>query len=447
MLELKSAKELHGTIALPPNPDLLPLVASVALALRCPCTVEALPDTPLTALWCRSLASHVRIDRQGETVLLQPLDPAGAPLHLPYDRLHYRDFVVFCLLSAGYTMRFEALPPQRSAWWSQLSARLRCRLEVLSADGICDLRLVPEVDADVPGSGITLDEFHPFVAFALATRRRAVFDVDYQVATPLRHLLPAFGCELAVRAQAERPNDPIARRILRMKGKNVTSGTPGFTVTADFSAVTPTQARITLPGDDVLGSLYMAAKSIVQRGNLVMENVPLESWNTAMLQYVRRAGCAPALQETGTTSFGKVGNVQLQRFEPGGRKVECMPAWQYARHLPAMVALAIFTTEGKSVLRRMDDLRRDEPDGVAQLITVLGLIGAHHGEMPDGLVLRGASQYDGFDLTQAMPAHVAGACAMVGLKCMGRTTIEDTLLGERWPDFGSQLASRCEFRT
>jgi hypothetical protein len=446
MLELNSAKELRGTITLPPNPDLLPLVASVALALQCPCVVEALPDTPLTALWCRTLASHIRIERQGEALLIEPHDPAGAALCLPYDRLHYRDFVVFCLLAAGCTLRFEALPPQRSAWWSHLSTRLRCRLEVLSADGSCDLRLIPEVDAGVPETGVAPDEFHSFVAFALATRRRAVFDVDYQVASPLRHLLPAFGCELAIRATTERPNDPIARRILRMKGRNVTAGTVGFIVTADFSAFTPTQARISLPGDDVLGSLYMAAKSIVQRGNLMMENVPLESWNTAMLQYVRRAGCAPALQETATTSFGKVGNVQLQRFEPNGRKVECMPAWQYTRHLPAMVALAIFT-EGESVLRRMDDLRRDEPDGVAQLIAVLGLIGAHHGEMPDGLVLRGASQYDGFDLTQAMPAHIAGACAMVGLKCMGRTTIEDSMLGERWPDFGSELLSRCEFRT
>jgi hypothetical protein len=66
--------------------------------------------------------------------------------------------------------------------------------------------------------------------------------------------------------------------------------------------------------------------------------------------------------------------------------------------------------------------------------------------MPDGIVVEGARQFDGFDLKTPLPATIAGAFAVAGLKCRGTTTIADDLLIWQWPDFHGMLASITEFK-
>ena len=88
----------------------------------------------------------------------------------------------------------------------------------------------------------------------------------------------------------------------------------------------------------------------------------------------------------------------------------------------------------------------DEPDGIAQLISCVNLLGARCGEMPDGIVIDGDRQFDGFDIAEQMPAPVAAAFAVAGLRCMGKTTVNDGAILRRWPRFEEMLKSVCEFR-
>jgi len=444
MLSISPTREVHGSVALPPNPDYFVLAGATALAAGTPCSIEPVEDTPLVRLWCERLAEVLTIERETTRLRLTPRADAGsAVLRLPYERLPLRDFVVFAALAAGRTVRFESLPPQRLSYWTALASQLQCGLAATPGGDGVDLRLDLRSESSVPQVGVSADSLHAALGFALGARRSVALELDFPVATPLRNLLPAFGWELGVRALSERASDPIARRILRMKGKLVTTAAGTFALNADFSTPPAALAQVSLPGDHVLAAVLMAAKSIVQRGNLVIENMPLEPWAGAMLQFLRRAGCAPGLQVTRRTSFGQTGMVTLQRFEPGARKVECLPAWQFSGQLASMVAVSLFTEE-ESVFRRLDDLRRDDPDGVAQLLSVLSLLGAHHGELPDGLVVKGAAQYDGFDCPQSLPADLAGACVAMALRCIGRSTIDDTRLLERWPGFDTLIASLCQ---
>jgi 5-enolpyruvylshikimate-3-phosphate synthase len=91
-------------------------------------------------------------------------------------------------------------------------------------------------------------------------------------------------------------------------------------------------------------------------------------------------------------------------------------------------------------------LRIDEPDGIQQLNSCIASVGARYGEMPDGIVVEGAKEFDGFDIKTVLPAPLAGACAIAALKCRGKTTIADDALLRRWPGFPAMLSSLVEYK-
>jgi 3-phosphoshikimate 1-carboxyvinyltransferase len=140
-----------------------------------------------------------------------------------------------------------------------------------------------------------------------------------------------------------------------------------------------------------------------------------------------------------------VGTVSLQKLGLAGRKVDCNPLFTFAHQLPAMMVIAAYA-QGQSVFRGLEDLRRDEPDGIEQLLSLAKAAGVRHGEMPDGIVVDGGRQYDGFDLADHVPASLAAAAAAAALHCMGNTTINDESIARRWPRFSEIVLSLCEFR-
>ena len=66
--------------------------------------------------------------------------------------------------------------------------------------------------------------------------------------------------------------------------------------------------------------------------------------------------------------------------------------------------------------------------------------------MPNGIVIEGAKQFDGFDLPGPLPAQVAGAFAVAGLKCIGATSVNDDAINLRWPEFSAMLSSIGDFQ-
>jgi 3-phosphoshikimate 1-carboxyvinyltransferase len=184
----------------------------------------------------------------------------------------------------------------------------------------------------------------------------------------------------------------------------------------------------------------VAAKCLLPKGTFSISNMPLETWATPVLSFIRKMGGKVSVQETHRTSFGSTGILSIQKCDLVGRKVECKPAGNFETHLPAMIILAAFA-KGQSVFRGLEDLRNNEPDGIDFLESCIRTLGARHGEMPDGIVMDGGRDFDGFDLQGVIPAHIAGSLAIAGLKCMGTTTIEDELLLQRWPLFEGMVKS------
>lgn len=448
MLKVSSAKQVQGTLELPPSPDLFALSAVVALTSRTPTAIHPFPATSLGTMWKDAFASQAVVEVGGDTLRMEPrINGEACPLVLPYTVLPYRDLIVFTALGLGKTVEFASVSPKVCEKWRTQAAAAGCELVVERAEEKTVMWLAPDTVMQLSSPRVAVDDVHAVLGLALGLGTKVSFEMNASLSSPIRHLLPAFGYPIEIRSsQQERTNDPIGRRIRRMQAKKKGEAPPPtYTLSADFSTRPTEPTHIELPGDDVLGALLIAAKSLIQRGTLLLENVPLEPWATQTVSLIRRMGCAPGLQETGQSTFGSVGTASLQRFKPSGRKVECRPLYQFWGQLGAMIAIAQFA-DGESVFRGLTDLRAEEPDGIEQVIECFETIGVHHGEMPDGIVLKGSSQYDGFDIDTDLPAGLSGSFAIAGLRCMGTTTIVDTTLSRRWPRFGEMLDMVCEYR-
>jgi len=445
MLELKSAKEVRGTVVLPPDPDLLPMIAATALVSRCPAVIKEFEETPYIAELAQRFTSHMEIAREGDQLTLTPRDDCAEPVELTTQDLYCGDFVLFTLLGAGYRVAFHGLTGDRVQEWTAFAESTHSVLCVEEEGPYTVVGLTLQPETSLPQVSVPQEQLQAVLGLALGMGATVSVTVEYHVSTPIRHLLTLFGYEFDVRG-TERGSSNLARRIQRIARKAHQTLPVLLTIEADFSTRPRDTVEVQLPGDQSLAATYIAAKALVQRGNLVIDNVCLESWANPIIQVLRRMGCSPALQASRQSSFGQVGMVQLQRFERAGRRVDCVPLSQYRRQLPAMVAVALFS-QGESVFRNLAPLRHDTPDTLQMLLSFLRTIGAHHGEMPDGFVLRGASQYDGFDIADPLPGYMAAAWAVAALKCMGTSSIEDTALTQRWPEFAQTLTSLCQTRT
>ncbi len=447
MLEIRPAKEIQGTVRLPPSGDLFFVAIVMAMAAKTAAHISPVRDIPLVPWWEKALVGHVLFSCDAERCSVTPVDEPNAPvIALSYEELPYRDFVVFTLLGRGKTLLLDPLPKARLDRWSKYAADLGCGIRAGEINGKPSISLEGGENFRVRETVKSIEEVHPIVGLGLGLGKQVSLVTDTVFTSPVRQALSAFGYSLSVTNNLhDKIEDPLVRRMRFLQIGKKSDEPLQFTVAADFSKRQDITPDIRVPGDDVLCAIVAVAKCLVPKGSLIIENAGLESWSTTTLSLFRKMGGVVATQESENTSFGSCGTVTLTKFGHCGRKVECRPLFQYASQLPAMVVLAAFGA-GQSVFRGLSDLRNDEPDGISQIISCVKLLGARHGEMPDGLVVDGGRQFDGFDLPDHVPAQVAASLAVAGLRCMGKTAINDESIIRRWPRFGELLNSICEYR-
>lgn len=452
MLTIKPAKNLHGKCILPPSPDLLLLTAVIALARKQHTSVTPVIDnTALIDRWRRLFNGHLTIATSDDVITFTPAEDDPA-VRISFDSpvLPWRDIIVFALLGAGKTVVFRSITGERIATWQKQAKRFG---GTITAEPWEDHQCLTMTEFTFSGSEdttISETDLHALLGTLLGAGKSQKFIVNYPVSSPLRSVAALFNYTLEVKSMQVIERDEIARRLRMMQQKRGrgSRGSQQFSVNADFSLPSDdekTAATITLPGDELLGTVFTAAKCLFPKGAFTIGNILLESWATPHLAFIRKMGCKISVQETGRTSYGSVGILHIQTVGLSGRKVECMPAFQYVPYLPSMVVIAAFA-EGESVFRELSDLRCDDPDGIDQLEKCIRALGIHHGEMPDGIVLKGGRDFDGFDLPEPLPAQTAAAFAIAALRCIGTTTINDELLLLRNPNFHDLLQTYGEFR-
>ncbi|MDD5674264.1 MAG: hypothetical protein PHC61_08880 [Chitinivibrionales bacterium] len=450
MLEIDSVHEIAGTISLPPSPELFALTAMLAYISGRTFVVEPYPELAACGEFIPLLQTCCDFKNQDRRCLISArAADVASPLPFPRAETPYSDYSAGMLLGRGHVLTMSSPAGTMLDVW-----KIRCKsagfaLQVETAPLQTLVRLEKSEGAAFPSTVIDANDIHLLLGLFHGRSRAISMRTDNPWISPLRPILALMGYPLTSQSNTPRPpTDPIARRMLNWQqaAKKISDVNPGFTVSVDFSAPLPPEPlAVSLPGDEILGALFIGAKSLIQRGNLVIENMAAESWALQTLQFVRKMGCKIGEQVTGVTSFGQIGSLQLQRFEIQGRKADCLPLFQFREQLPVMVMIAAYGA-GQSLFKQLELLQGELPGGIAQIHACLDIVGVRHGEMPDGIVIDGAKRYDGFDLPQPLPAFLAGAAAVAALKCTGKSTINDESILARWPNFKEMLAKVCKAR-
>jgi 5-enolpyruvylshikimate-3-phosphate synthase len=437
---------MKGTISLPPSSDCFFLSMIISLGSKIPAKISPIRDMPIISWWEKAFSGHILFKTTDDTVTIEPISQSSN-IVLSYEEIPYRDFSVFLLLGQKKTIVLDPLPKARLEEWNRILNDMGCTLKTINTENNKTAIYLDNTDNfRIKDTVKSIDDVHAILGIALSLKKKVTIATESMFFSPLRHVLPSFGYEINVNTNLKNKNeDPLIRRMRFLQTGKKSDGNLIYYIEADFTNSKASYSEITLCGDDTLGAIFTAAKTIVHKGSLIIENVPLESWGMATLNFFRKMGGIIATQETHKTTFGSCGIVTLEKFGHFGKKIECSPVFLYSSQLPAMVVLSCFAS-GQSVFRGLSDLRKDEPDGLEQIIFCLKKIGARCGEMPDGIVIDGQKQYDGFDLPEPLPANLAASFAVAGLKCMGQTNINDSSILRHWPRFEEILKSSCIFR-
>jgi len=475
MITLRPAKSIQGSITLPVSPDLLFMAALGACAAQRPISVSGVGESPVTAEIIRTLRQgHADVQFDGGVLRVTPnTDKNDRPLllTLPESLLPYRAIYIFMGLGMGKTVTAaaESLPQKQIADFIAAAKRIGITAETAEYEQTAGLKAAYFDSGIIGGANISdEDDCAALLAFLFGRGEKLSFTItDFHLLTPLRQMAHAFGFAINAKSLNTQNTDTedaqMARRMkfLQNKQRAASAQAPGIAYTVDVDCRKQGNndvntdvdtgenincLNITVPGDEILAAALLCLKCIAPKGGLTISNAPLESWAAQTLSFIKKMGCQVNVKEEGKTAFGARGSLTVGKSDCYGRKVRCLPHYQYFGQLPAMAVAAAFA-EGKSVFRELQPLRLCEPDGLDLLEQCLRPLGARHGEMPDGIVVEGAKEFDGFDIIEPLPAHIAAAFCMAGLKCRGKTSIADGHILARWPDFEKMLNDICEFRS
>ena len=104
------------------------------------------------------------------------------------------------------------------------------------------------------------------------------------------------------------------------------------------------------------------------------------------------------------------------------------------------VCVAAAFAEGQSVIRGAGFLRERKTDQMSAVVKNLRAMKVKFGELEDGLVIEGASEYDGVEFDSFGDPAVAMAFAVAGTKNLGQSRLHNAeAVDEVWPDFYAQL--------
>ncbi|MBN1983098.1 MAG: hypothetical protein JW795_16310 [Chitinivibrionales bacterium] len=463
--QIPYAKAMSGSCELPGSPDLFLVSLFLSYATGRQTLITGMSHSPLIETYvslftatghlsCEPSETGLLVTPSAQTSKCDALPASESAFTLPdIAAIPYSDFIVFLLLGIGKTVILPQVSDKLLTHWASIAAACHCAIGQTLDPSTArqSLRLIQTGSIELGQQNLACNMLHPVLGLFCGRRQPCSFSVDYHLQTPLRRLLSAFAITVTVKSAVEqKKEDPLTRRIrlIASHGSSKKSVTPSFVVSCSFKAQ-QTEApcvHLQLPGDDILASLLLTAKSIIPRGQLIIKNMCLEQWSCATLTHLRKMGCIAAIQPDTETAFGEVGMVSIQKFKLSGRKVSCIPLPLFHFQLPSMTVIAQFAA-GQTVFRDCEELRLYTPDTIEQYLSFLKQMNVRFGEMPDGFIVDGAREYDGFDMAHSYPAHISAACAVAALRCHGTTTLESSSILQRWPSFFALIDTLCEYRT
>ena len=198
---------------------------------------------------------------------------------------------------------------------------------------------------------------------------------------------------------------------------------------------------IVVPADISSAAFFIAAATLIDGSEVVLEEVNTNPTRTGLLAILERMGAE--IERDGETEVGgepiatlRVRSAPLQATEVGGAEIPLA-----IDELP-LIALAACFAEGTTVIRDAEELRRKESDRIETVTAALRALGGKVEPTEDGMVIEGTGGLRGGTIEShgdhriAMLGAIAGLASKEGVEVQGMDAAAVS-----YPGFESDLAS------
>ncbi|MDR1036138.1 MAG: 3-phosphoshikimate 1-carboxyvinyltransferase [Deltaproteobacteria bacterium] len=202
--------------------------------------------------------------------------------------------------------------------------------------------------------------------------------------------------------------------------------------------------RFLAPSDPSSAAFFLAGAAIIPDSRVTAENILLSPGRTGFLRVLDRMGANVSITLTSDTPE-PVGEATVE-FSGALKGVEIAP-----EEIPSMIdevpvlALAATQAQGRTVFRKVDELRIKETDRLMSIRHQLGALGARIKVEGDDLVVEGPTSFiipatldSGSDHRLAMTLSMALQAAKAKIPITGSESISIS-----YPGFHAQLESLC----
>ena len=254
----------------------------------------------------------------------------------------------------------------------------------------------------------------------------------------LETLAVQFGAALKVERNEFPEGDELARRIarqMRAAGKQE----PQTRLHLGSAPLKP--QSLSLPGDVTLASAFCLAATLLKGSDLALESVLLNPSRAGFIAALRRMGADIEVVSRRERSGDTLGTLRVRPADLLGKRFGSENFAGMRDEIFLLMVAAAFA-EGETILRDIGHLRLYREDLLKSFAADLKGAGVEIGEIEDGLVIRGRSDYDGHRYRAQGHPSLALACLVMGMKSHGTSSLEGAeCLEGRYPGLPAQLAA------
>ena len=194
-----------------------------------------------------------------------------------------------------------------------------------------------------------------------------------------------------------------------------------------------------VPGDISSGTFFFCAAAIFPDSNLVVDNVLLNPTRAVILDVMTAMGLGVSFLRVEEQHGELIGSVQVRGGKLRGVTIKGAQAAALIDELPAIAAIAPYTTEGVEICDAKE-LRVKESDRIAAVAHNLKAMGVQFEERADGLRIPGNQQPHGAELESFDDHRIAMAFSVAALRATGDSIMHGSdAVAVSYPEFYEAL--------
>jgi 3-phosphoshikimate 1-carboxyvinyltransferase len=169
-----------------------------------------------------------------------------------------------------------------------------------------------------------------------------------------------------------------------------------------------------IPGDISSAAFWLVGALITPGSDLILQNVGINSTRTGVLDVLQRMGAEIEVLDVRAACGEPVADLHVKSAHLKGTVIEGAEIPRLIDEIP-IIALAAACAEGKTEIKDAQELRVKESDRIRAIAKSLGALGARIEERPDGLLIKGNTQWKPGEVDACGDHRMAMTLAIAGL--------------------------------